>query len=263
MAVVGREQNMANFANKVGIVTGGAQGIGQGIARRLFEDGMTVIIVDRDAGASREWLAAMGRPARLCAITADVAREADVRRLVRAAMRRFGRLDALVNNVGIGVNRPIEKLTLAEWNRVLAANLTSMFLTVKYAAPYLRAARGGIVNISSTRALQSEQNTEAYSASKGGVVALTHALAVSLGPEIRVNGICPGWIEVRDRQKESRRQVPEHSAADRLQHPAGRVGTPEDIAAMAAFLLSQESGFITGHCFPVDGGMTIKMIYAG
>lgn len=86
-------------------------------------------------------------------------------------------------------------------------------------------------------------------------------VVVSLGPAIRVNGICPGWIEVRDWQKASRRQQPQHSESDRLQHPSGRVGTPDDIAALTAFLLSDEAGFITGHCFPVDGGMTIRMIY--
>ena len=187
--------------------------------------------------------------------------EEDVRRLVEQTAQRFGRIDALINNAGIGINKPVEELELAEWNRVLAVNLTAMFLTVKYAAPHLRRAHGGIVNISSTRAWQSEKNTEAYSASKGGVVALTHALAVSLGPDIRVNGICPGWIEVCDWQKLSRRQPPQHSEADRMQHPAGRVGTPDDIAALVAFLLSDEAGFITGHCLPVDGGMTRKMIY--
>lgn len=252
---------MLDFTGKVGIVTGGAQGIGNGIARRLLAGGMTVVIADRDAEAAQEFLVEMGKSARLQAVPADVTHEDDVRRLIETTARRCGRIDALVNNVGIGINKPLEELSLAEWNQVLAANLTAMFLTVKYAAPHLRRSGGGIVNIASTRALQSEKDTEAYSASKGGVVALTHALAVSLGPAIRVNGICPGWIEVRDWQKASRRQSPQHSERDRLQHPAGRVGTPEDIAAMTAFLLSEEAGFITGHCFPVDGGMTIKMIY--
>jgi NAD(P)-dependent dehydrogenase (short-subunit alcohol dehydrogenase family) len=253
---------MADFTGKVGIVTGGAQGIGQGIVRRLLDDGMTVTAADCDGEALQELQASVGRPERLHTRVTDVTSEEQVRQLVAATLAQCGRLDALVNNVGIGINKPVEELTLGEWNRVLATNLTSMFLMVQQAVPHLRAAQGAIVNIASTRALQSEAHTEAYSASKGGVVALTHALAVSLGPAIRVNGICPGWIEVGDWQKAARRQEPHHSESDRGQHPAGRVGTPADIAAMTAFLLSAEAGFITGHCFPVDGGMTIKMVYA-
>ena len=252
---------MQDFTGKVGIVTGGAQGIGRAIAQRLHAAGMTVVIADCDAGAADDWLTEIGRPPRLHAVTADVAREADVQRAVAEAVRIGGRLDALVNNAGFGIWKPIDALTLEEWNRVLAVNLTAMFLMAKHAAPHLRKAAGAIVNIASTRALQSEPNGESYAASKGGVVSLTHALAVSLGPTVRVNGICPGWIEVRDRQKASRRQAPAYSEADRSQHPVGRVGTPEDIAALAAFLLSGEAGFITGQSFVADGGMTRRMIY--
>jgi NAD(P)-dependent dehydrogenase (short-subunit alcohol dehydrogenase family) len=121
----------------------------------------------------------------------------------------------------------------------------------KYAAPFLRQAKGAIVNIASTRAMMSEPDSEAYAASKGGVVALTHALAVSLGPDVRVNCISPGWIETRKDAK--------HSDADRAQHPAGRVGVPQDIAELAAYLIS--AGFVTGQNVVVDGGMTKKMIY--
>jgi NAD(P)-dependent dehydrogenase (short-subunit alcohol dehydrogenase family) len=125
----------------------------------------------------------------------------------------------------------------------------------------LKTTKGSIVNIGSTRALQSEQNTEAYSASKGGILALTHALAVSLGPEIRVNCISPGWIDVSGVKKKSAANQIELSGADNEQHPAGRVGKPEDIANMVLFLLNPENDFITGQNFIVDGGMTRKMIY--
>ena len=181
-----------------------------------------------------------------------MSREADVRGCVRKALARFGRLDALVNNAAITgpVNGPIEKLDLAEWNRRIATNLTGPFLMAKHCVPHLRRSRGAIVNIASTRALQSEPLTEAYAASKGGLVALTHALAMSLGPEVRVNCVSPGWIaHAKVRRK------------DHAQHPVGRVGRDADIAEIVAFLLSEASGFTTGQNFVVDGGMTRKMIY--
>jgi NAD(P)-dependent dehydrogenase (short-subunit alcohol dehydrogenase family) len=121
---------------------------------------------------------------------------------------------------------------------------------------------GAIVNIASTRAFMSEPNTEAYSASKGGIVALTHAMAISLAPHrIRVNCISPGWIEVRDWKKSGERKAPHHTRADRDQHPVGRVGTPEDIAEACEFL-AEHAGFMTGQTIVIDGGMTVKMIYA-
>jgi NAD(P)-dependent dehydrogenase (short-subunit alcohol dehydrogenase family) len=144
---------------------------------------------------------------------------------------------------------------------MIATNLTGMFLTTKHAAAELRKGRGAIVNIASTRALQSEPNTEAYAASKGGIVALTHALAMSLGPAVRVNCISPGWIDVSEWKKPSQRKAAELRPEDHAQHPAGRVGTPLDIGKLALYLLSSDAGFITGQNFVVDGGMTRKMIY--
>lgn len=243
------------------IITGGAQGIGKAIARRLLQEGVSVVIADIDAGAGRETAREYAGLGRIGFVRADVSREADVARLVRSALRRFGRLDYLVNNAGIGVWKPVEKASLAEWERVIGVNLTSIFLCAKYAAPALRKARGAVVNISSTRAVMSERHSEAYAASKGGVVGITHALALSLGPEARANCILPGWIETCEWRKTGKRGKPAHSEADRAQHPCGRVGRPEDVAALAWFLLSPESGFITGASVLCDGGMTRKMIY--
>lgn len=231
-------------ASRVALVTGGAKGIGLATARRLARDGWRVVVADRAA-------APPDLPAR--GVAADVSDEAAVRALVAGIAAREGRLDALVSNAGRMIRRPLAQLTLAEWNAVIGTNLTATFLLVREAEAMLRAVKGAVVTIASTRARQSEAMTESYSASKGGLVALTHALAVSLGPDVRVNCVSPGWIDVKGE---------ELRAEDHGQHPAGRVGTPEDIAALVAWLLGPESGFVTGAEFVSDGGMTRKMIYA-
>jgi NAD(P)-dependent dehydrogenase (short-subunit alcohol dehydrogenase family) len=246
---------------RAALVTGGAQGIGKAIVRRFLLEGAAVAFIDSDAAAGRETVEEYAGLGRLRFVRGDVAVEAAVRGAVARTAAWFGRLDVLVNNAGIGTRHvPPTELALRDWNRVLAVNLTGTLLCAKHAAPHLVKHRGLIVNIASTRALMSEANTEAYSASKGGIVALTHALAVSLGPGIRVNCISPGWIETADRKKKARRGEPVHSDADRLQHPCGRVGVPDDIAAMVLHLAT-DGGFITGANFVVDGGMTHKMIY--
>jgi NAD(P)-dependent dehydrogenase (short-subunit alcohol dehydrogenase family) len=225
---------------KTALVTGGARGIGRGTALLLAERGWRVAVADLE------------REGELPFVRCDVSREPSVRRCVAEVVRRFGRLDALVNNAGIAdpAGGPVERLALKDWNRKLAVNLTGVFLMTKHCVPHLRRSAGAIVNIASTRALQSEPDTEAYAATKGGVVALTHALAMSLGPRVRVNSISPGWIA---NARLSRR--------DHAQHPVGRAGRPEDIGELIAFLISDRSGFITGQNFVVDGGMTRKMIY--
>lgn len=246
---------------KVAVVTGGGQGIGKAVAAAFLKNGHAVVISDTDREAGEETAEEFGGPGTIDFIAADVSREQEVAVLFRLTMERFGRVDVLVNNAGISANKPLELLSLADWNRVIGTNLTGPFLCARHAAPHLRESGGCIINIASTRAMMSEADTEAYSASKGGIVALTHALAVSLGPRVRVNCISPGWIETSGWRKRSGKRSPELSADDHLQHPAGRVGTPEDIAAMVLFLASPEASFITGANFVVDGGMTRKMIY--
>jgi NAD(P)-dependent dehydrogenase (short-subunit alcohol dehydrogenase family) len=247
-------------AGKSALVTGGAQGIGLATAARLAADGWQLAIADNDAEALAEARAVLNP---VLPLACDVSDEASVARAAADAVARFGRLDALVNNAGVtgATGGPVEALTLAEWNRRIGTNLTGVFLMAKHCARHLRAARGAIVNVASTRALQSEPHTEAYSASKGGVVALTHALAMSLGPEVRVNCVSPGWIDVRTWRKTARRDATPLSAEDHAQHPVGRVGKPEDVAALIAWLLSDQAGFVTGQNFVIDGGMTRKMVY--
>jgi NAD(P)-dependent dehydrogenase (short-subunit alcohol dehydrogenase family) len=258
------EKTTGSQAAKVALVTGGAQGIGKGIAAGFLAAGWAVAITDIDPEAGEETVSALAPHGEIAFFRGDAGVEDDARACVVATLARFGRLDALVNNAGIaGAPRtPVEELSLAEWDRMIRSNLTGAFLMAKHAVPHLRATRGTIVNIASTRALQSEAHTEAYSASKGGLVALTHALSVSLGPDIRVNCVSPGWIDTSGWKKRSRRKQEALRPEDHAQHPAGRVGTPEDIAAMVLFLVSDGAGFVTGQNFVVDGGMTRKMIYA-
>lgn len=249
--------------DRVVLITGGAQGIGRGIAQAVLAAGGAVMIGDLDKQAGQACLDEWQAGKRAAFRQLDVSRETSVQRWTEAALKRFGRIDGLVNNAGIADPHqgPLHELSLEKWNRYLGTNLTGAFLCSKHALPALTSAGGAIVNIASTRALQSEPDTEAYAASKGGLVALTHAMAVSAGPAVRVNAILPGWIATSAWQKPGERHTPKLSRADHLQHPAGRVGTPEDIGALAVYLLSAASGFVTGQHFVVDGGMTIKMQY--
>lgn len=224
------------------LISGGAQGIGAGIAARLLRDGHRVVVADKVKPSDTK--------AR--AVICDVSDPAQVASLITGIETIEERLDGIVCNAGFMIRKPIEELTPEEWNSVLATNLTSAFLLVRAGAKMLRAAKGAVLTISSTRAHMSEPHTESYAASKGGLLALTHALAVSLGPEIRVNCISPGWVDTGHYPIR-----PE----DHAQHPAGRVGKTEDIADLAAYLLSPKAGFVTGTEIVADGGMTRKMIY--
>jgi hypothetical protein len=238
--------------NPVALVTGGAKGIGRAVARHLLAADWRLGIVDLpEAGLRRAF---PPRSRNVLAIEGDVRDEETIADAVDALVHRFGRLDAVVSNAGIMIRKPIRHLTLTEWHRVIDTNLTATFLLARAAEKPLRKAKGAIVTIASTRALMSEPNTEPYAATKGGLLALTHALAISLGPDVRVNCVSPGWIATKDYGALRRK--------DHTQHPVGRVGKPEDIAEIVAWLLdAKRSGFVTGANFVVDGGMTRKMIY--
>lgn len=222
---------------KRAIVTGGAGLIGTGIIEALLGDGWTVASFDvKETKTKARHI--------LC----DVGNETSV----LAAFDQLGwkGLELLVNNAGIAspTNGPIHELSLADWRKVTDSHLTGAFLVTRSAVP-LMGEGTSIVNMVSTRAFMSEPETEAYAASKGGLVALTHALAVSLGPKIRINAIAPGWVtdETDLRSK------------DNAQHPVGRVGRPKDIAEGVLYLAG--AGFMTGQVLVLDGGMTRKMIY--
>jgi NAD(P)-dependent dehydrogenase (short-subunit alcohol dehydrogenase family) len=238
------------------VVTGGAQGIGRAIVEHLEAGGWEVVAVDRDAEALQDL------PPTVHGLTLDVADDALPGRLAGFLRPLTDHLELLVNNAGIMATEEPGLAALPAFDRVLAVNLRAPYVVVATLLPWLRRGRHpAIINIASTRALMSEPHTEGYAASKGGLVALTHALAVSLGPTIRVNAISPGWIATEAWQKPSRRTTPALTEADHLQHPAGRVGTPEDVARAVLFLADPDNTFITGANLVVDGGMTRKMIY--
>jgi NAD(P)-dependent dehydrogenase (short-subunit alcohol dehydrogenase family) len=240
---------------KILAVTGAAHGIGRAIAAHFAAHGYAVSIADTHVAAGRATSKALLKQgARAAFFRTDISREQDVKGWLQATARTLGCPDVLVNNAGIRASAPFLTLSPKAFDLVLATNLRGAFLCTQEAARLMVKHRkpGAIINIASTRALMSEPNTEAYSASKGGLIALTHATAVSLGARgIRVNSISPGWIETRGRK---------HSRRDKRQHPAGRVGTPEDIA-QACLYIAEQAGFMTGQNLTLDGGMTVKMIY--
>lgn len=230
---------------KVAIVTGAARGIGFACAKRLAAEGWCAVLADRDEEALNEAADGVGR-----AVPADVGNEEDVRKLIEMATAE-GDLGLIVSNAGMSKFGSLEETSLAAWNGILASNLTASFLLAKHGEKALRRAKGAMVLVASTRAHMSEPDTHAYAATKGGLVALTHSLAISLGPDVRVNCVSPGWIHT---------SAEDLSAEDHEQHPAGRVGRPDDVAAGVSYLASAE--FATGTELVLDGGMTRKMVYA-
>ena len=243
---------MASLSDRTIIVTGAAHGIGRAIVMRCLAEGANVVAVDANQ-APLDALAS-GTEKSLVTLAGDVAEEETATSAVSTALERFGRLDGIVSNAGIMQRVSLAKTTPADWQRVLDVNLTAAFLLARAGEKALRDAKGAMVLMASTRALMSEPDTFAYSASKGGLVALAHSLAASLAPDVRVNAISPGWIHTHEDEV--------LNEEDHAQHLAGRVGRPEDVAELAIYLLDGErSGFMTGANLVLDGGMTRKMIY--
>ncbi len=245
-------------------VTGGGQGIGRAIAFCFARAGYAVSIADIDDEAGNEAIEKVKElGAQGIFVRTDVSKEEDVKKWMELTNGELGCPDVLTNNAGISLNAPPLELSPEDFDRVIAVNLRGTFLCSREVGRRMvkRGKGGVIINIASTRAFMSEPGTEAYTASKGGIVSLTHGMAISLGPyDIRVNCISPGWIETREWQYSARAKTPVHSERDRLQHPVGRVGKPEDIAEACMFL-AESAGFMTGQNLILDGGMTKKMIY--
>ena len=241
---------------KVVVVTGAGRGIGKCVAGMYAAEGAKVVLAERDASAgeaAETEIREKGGDA--CFIHTDVSIPEQVTAMVRRTVEIYGTVDIVINNAGFGIWKSPLELTADEWDSVVDTNLRGAFLCAREAARFMKEQGGGsVINIASTRAFMSEAGSEAYAASKGGLVALTHALAASLAQyRIRVNCISPGWIETGDY---TALREDDHS-----QHFSGRVGKPEDIARACLFLTGEGNEFINGENIIIDGGMTRKMIY--
>ncbi len=228
---------MKTFEGKVAVITGGAHGIGKAIADTFAREGAAVCIIDKQPGG---WF------------VGDVADKETLERFAESVAEENGRVDVVVNNA-LPLMKGICDCSWEEFSYALAVGVTAPFYLTKLLMPYF-APGASVINIASSRDRMSQPQTESYTAAKGGIAALTHALAVSLAGKARVNSISPGWIDTTGS---------EITGADALQQPAGRVGRPEDIAEMVLFLCSEKAGFITGENVCIDGGMTKLMIYHG
>lgn len=234
------------------IVTGGASGIGAGIVQAFYEAGANVVMADINRTNGEEAVKVYNSN-KVSYIETDVSDERSVHSLVEQTMKKNGSVDILINNAGVSNFTNFFEMSVEQWDKVLNTNLKSVFLCSREVAKVMGEG-GAIVNISSTRAFMSEPHSEAYAASKGGIIALTHALAATLSEKkIRVNCISPGWIETND--YEGLREM------DHLQHFSKRVGKAGDIARGCLFLCDPRNDFITGTNITIDGGMTKKMIY--
>ena len=228
---------MKEFEGKVAAITGGAHGIGRAIADAFIREGAKVHIIDIKPG---DWF------------EGDVGDRKTLERFAETVIAESGHVDDLVNNA-LPLMKGIDNWSWEEFSRALAVGVTAPFYLTKLLAPYF-APGAAVINMASSRDRMSQPQTESYTAAKGGIAALTHALAVSLAGKARVNSISPGWIDTTGS---------EITGADAAQQPVGRVGRPEDIAEMALFLCSEKAGFITGENICIDGGMTRQMIYHG
>lgn len=226
-----------DFQNKVAIVTGGASGIGKCIAEEFRNGGAAVSVIDKAPGSH---------------FVGDISDKGVLEAYVKEVIEQYGHIDYLVNNA-LPIMKGIDECTYEEFTNALAVGVTAPFYLSKLFLPYFNPG-AAIVNISSSRDRMSQPQTESYTAAKGGISALTHALAVSLAGKVRVNSISPGWIDT---------SFQEYDGPDAKQQPVGRVGNPLDIANAVLFLCSENAGFITGENICIDGGMTRLMIYHG
>ena len=226
---------MKRFENKIVIVTGGAHGIGKRVAERFKQEGAIVEIIDKEKG---DWY------------IGDIANPQVLEEFAQKVIYKYGKLDYLINNA-LPLMKGLDDCSWEEFIYAQKVGVAAPFYLTKLFKEYFTQG-ASIINISSSRDRMSQPQTESYTAAKGGIAALTHALAISLASKVRVNSISPGWIDTNNY---------EVSYEDKVQQPVGRIGTPDDIASLVLFLCSEEAGFITGENIVIDGGMTHQMIY--
>jgi len=246
------------FEGKTCVVTGGANGIGKCIAEAFLREGARVAVIDKDEPAGKKMAQ---NHKKLLFMHGDAAEKETLEVFAQQVMDTFCKLDCLVNNACINNKGLLSGCSYEDFDHALRAGVVApYYLALLFKESFTQGA--SIVNISSTRAVMSQPDTESYTAAKGGISALTHALCMSFSGRVRVNAISPGWIDTRAYQhKES--HMPQHTEADARQHPCGRIGSSEDIANTVLYLCSTDAGFINGENISIDGGMTRRMIYHG
>lgn len=251
----------AQFQGKIAVVTGGALGIGQVLVKEFVRAGAKVAVIDINQEAGER----LGQEIRaqggeLLFYHGDVSEQAALEEFAARVVEHYGAVDYLINNAMTSYNGILSDCSFDDFTKALKIGVTAPYYLTKLFLPHFRE-HAAIVNLSSTRAFQSQADTESYTAAKGGITALTHALAVSLAGKVRVNSVAPGWIDTRHTYDQN--YVPEHTEEDLLQHPVKRIGHPLDIVRTIFFLCSEENSFINGQNITVDGGISKLMIYTG
>jgi NAD(P)-dependent dehydrogenase (short-subunit alcohol dehydrogenase family) len=246
---------------KIAIVTGSSKGIGLGIARVFHNEGAKVVVTCRTESEGRKIADELGAAqGKAIFVKTDVTKSQDIRNLIDVTIKTFGKLDILVNNAGYHISKNAEQTSEEEWEFIQNTNLRSTFLCSKYAMAHLKKTKGNIINISSMVGVVGQPNAAAYSATKGGQIAMTKNMAIDFAPDgIRVNVICPGWIQTPLVEDWFEQQQDPDAARKYIysQHPLGRIGTIEECGYLAAFIASDEALFITGARFDIDGGVTL------
>ncbi len=247
--------------DKAAIVTGSSKGIGEGIARVFSREGAKVVVVCRTEDAGKKMAEELGASeGRAIFLRTDVTSSESIQSMINATIKTFGKLDILVNNAGYHISKNVEETSEEEWEFIINTNLRSTFLCSKYAIPHLRKTKGNIINISSMVGLVGQPNAGAYSATKGGQIAMSKGMAIDFAPDgIRVNVICPGWIQTPLVEDWFSQQKDPGAARKYIfgQHPLGRIGTIKECGEAALYLASDDATFVTGITLNIDGGITL------